>query len=205
MYCVGVSGNIGSGKSTAVRIFKSLGISVICADSIARHLTAAGSPSLQSIQAYFGDHVVEHSGELNRALIKKIIFETPEHRVWLENLLHPLIRKEIKQQVLQCKSPYCVIEIPLLTQREDYPYLNRVLVILANPEKQILRMMHRDNISHSEARVILGTQPDEASRRKLADDVIMNNGTVDELRENVQVLHNHYISLASLDASRGKN
>lgn len=197
MYCVGLTGNIASGKSTVAAFFKNKGVMVISADEIAREITAPHEPALTLIKDHFGHEVITTQGELNRSALRTIIFENPKERLWLEGLLHPLIRQRIIEEIAESPSPYSVIEIPLLKDREVYPYLNRILVILANREEQIRRVMNRDNCSREHAKAILAVQPEELSREKIADDIVINTGSLSELEEKIEKLHQMYLQLAS--------
>ncbi|WP_239005184.1 dephospho-CoA kinase [Legionella sp. MW5194] len=196
MYCVGLTGNIASGKSSAIRCFKRLGIPVVIADDIAREVTAPGQPALRAIQEHFGDTML-HQGELNRSKLRQLIFKHPDERQWLETLLHPLIRRQIETRITSFAAPYCVIEIPLLLDRSHYPYLNRILVILSEPERLIERVMTRDQHTREEALAILAAQPDEAARRAIADDLIINEGSIVEFEHKINDLHEKYLFLAS--------
>lgn len=193
MYCVGLTGNIASGKSTAIACFKSLGVHVIIADQLARELTQRNSAAFQQICEHFGWEVINEDGELDRRLLRKIIFSDASQRLWLENLLHPLIRSRIKTEIASSSGSYCVIEIPLLTDRHDYPYLNRVLAILSDKNQQIRRLMERDNCDEAAAEAILKTQPDDTARRQIADDLIINNGSLAKLTQQIKTLHERYL------------
>lgn len=198
MYSIGLTGNIASGKSTVTQHFADLGVGVINADTIARELTAVGQPALQVITEYFGADIITESGELNRAALRKRIFNYPRERLWLEALLHPLIRSAIGERLAIIGShPYCVIEIPLLTSTEGYPYLDRVLVVLADKHKQIERLMKRDNTTRSQALNILHTQPPDEERLRLADDVLFNNNGLETLYKTVDKLHQKYLQAAA--------
>lgn len=197
MYCVGLTGNIASGKSTVINYFKSLGIEVISADLIAKQLTEPNTPTLNKISAYFGATSLKFDGTLDRKTLRSIIFKNPEKRLWLESLLHPLIREEIYLQATTTKSPYCVIEIPLLLDRYDYSYINRVLVVISSIQTQIDRVIERDTCSYTQAQAILAAQPDEIARRQIADDLIINNSTLEALKERVLQLNQNYLKLAS--------
>ena len=197
MYCVGLTGNIASGKSTVATFFKALGITVISADKIARELTRLGQPALHSIAQHFGKSVLSTSGELDRGALRQKIFIDPQQRLWLERLLHPLIRQAIQSKINESSSNYCLIEIPLLNNRLDYPYLDRVLLVLANREQQIIRVILRDNCTREQALAILATQSDDESKQKIADDILMNNGSIAELTKKIEKLHDQYLQLAS--------
>lgn len=197
MYCIGLTGTIASGKSTVADYFRQLGIDVISADEIAHQLTQKKSPILADIAQYFSPHVFSESGELNRRQLREIILQDPKAKSWLEQLLHPLIRKEIQQQVNACQSSYCVIEIPLLTNREDYPYLNRILLVEADTNVQIDRLIERDHCTAAQAQLFLQTHAENNTRAQLADDFIQNTGTKAELLEKVKKMHEEYLGLAT--------
>ena len=196
MYCIGLTGTIASGKSTVAALFATLGIDVINADHIAKALVNRDQPALQDIVNHFGKSVLRVNGELNRRHLRELIVNHPQERLWLEELLHPLIREQIQHSIGHCKSPYCIIEIPLLTDKSNYPYLNRILLVLADHEQQITRIMDRDHSTREQACAILATTfADENKRRLIADDVLVNDETVEALREKVNVLHAQYLSL----------
>lgn len=201
MFCVGLTGTIGSGKSSALAFFQSLGVSVLSADKIARALTARDGKAYALIKDHFGDVVLNEASEINRAALKKIIFENKEERLWLEGLLHPLIREEIEAQMKKVEAegcaPYCVIEIPLLTRDSirDYPYLDRVLVIQVDRGIQIQRVIQRDHCDAESALKIIQAQVGPAHLQGLADDLVLNNASVEELREKIADLHGKYSGL----------
>ncbi len=196
MFCVGITGNIGSGKSTAISFFDALGMSVINADKISKDLTQAGKPAFLQIRDHFGESVVNQDGELNRPLLRQLVFSDTNQRLWLEKLLHPLIRESIKEQVSRATSPYCVIEIPLLSKRADYPYLDRIVVMIADKDKQIARVMQRDNCTEADALAILSSQPSETLLKELADDLVLNDDSREKLNNKLMKLHDKYLHLA---------
>lgn len=160
MFTIGLTGNIASGKSTVINLFKSLGANIIIADDIARELTQSGSPALVAIKAHFGPSVITAGNELNRAALRRIIFDNTKERLWLEALLHPLIQKTIAERVADHNSTtYNVIEIPLLKDRNNYPYLDRVLALIANEEVQIARVIARDHCDVVQAKKLLRLNP----------------------------------------------
>ena len=129
---------------TAAKIFTNLGVEVYSADTVSKALSAINAPAYQSIIDHFGEQIVQKNGEIDRRALRTIIFSDLNERKWLENLLHPLIRKELEALVESCTTPYCVVEIPLLLTKEHYSYLNRILVIVAPEEIQISRVIERD-------------------------------------------------------------
>mgnify|MGYP003390750501 CR=1 FL=1 len=198
MYCIGLTGTIASGKSTVSALFKELGIDVINADQIARQLVQPHEPAFQTIIQHFGSSILTETGELNRRHLRDIITENASERTWLESLLHPLIRKKIEQDINHCKSPYCMIEIPLLTDKESYPYLNRVLLITAMPKQQIARLMERDKSTKKQARAFWATtQANETKRHAIADETLLNDGTINALKIKVNNLHHLYLQKAN--------
>ena len=194
-YCIGLTGSIASGKSTVAACFAALGVDVISADAIAKALVEPGQPALQQIIEHFGEEVLTPQGELNRRDLRERIVKQPVERAWLEACLHQLSRQQIQHDIHQCKPPYCIIEIPLLTDRLHYPYLNRVLLVQGVRETQITRLIARDHQTREQACALLATtHQDEDKRQAIADDKIMNNGSMDALREKVSVLHAQYLN-----------
>lgn len=193
VYCVGLTGGLASGKSTVAELFSNLGIQVIYADKISRELTTKNQKAYDEIIARYGPHLLDEHKELKRANLRSIIFSDPLERNWLENLLHPLIRQRISELVKACTTPYCIVEIPLLIDKKNYPYINRILLVTAPVETQIARVMQRDKCSEKQALAILEAQPDIALRRTHADDVIVNHHGLDELKISVNKLHQHYL------------
>lgn len=194
IYSVGLTGNIASGKSTVAELFSSLGIKIINADQVSRELTVRNSTAYKEIINRFGTEVTLENGELNRRLLRDNIFANPEERAWLERLLHPLIRQRLEQQIQLCTTPYCVVEIPLLIDKKNYPYLNRILLVTAPLDIQIKRVMARDHCTEEQALAIISVQPDIGERIKYADDVIVNDSGLNELKAAVMSLHSKYMS-----------
>jgi len=197
MFCVALTGNIASGKSTVATEFACLGIEIISADVISRQLTTRENPVLAQMVQHFGAAILDSSGELNRRYLRQLVFNDRKQRVWLEELLHPLIRHEIEQRIGSIQSPYCLIEIPLIPDKAHYPYLDRILLVIADREQQITRIMARDTCSREHALAIIATQADESHHRAIADDVLLNNDTLASLQKQVAVLHEQYLQYAS--------
>ncbi|KTD08265.1 dephospho-CoA kinase [Legionella jamestowniensis] len=197
MYCVGLTGGIASGKSTVASLFKNKRITVISADQVARELMQSDEQVQEKIVKQFGESILNSSKEIDRIKLRQIIFANPEQRLWLEQLLHPLIRQRIVELVHNSKSSYSIVEIPLLKERKSYPYLDRVIVVLAEPQEQIKRVMERDNCTQREAQAILAAQPSDAERIAIADDIIFNNTSLAALKLKVEALHQQYLRFAS--------
>lgn len=195
MLIIGLTGRIASGKSTVAEKFKELGINIINADAISKEITRPDSLALKKIVKYFGSSILDKNNKLNRKMLRDIIFKDKSKRLWLENLLHPLIRQEIENKITKCSSEYCVVEIPLLTDKTHYPYLNRILLITLDETTQIERLLQRDNISKEDALLILASQENESKYKEIADDILENNSSVKSLNEKVLQLHKLYIEL----------
>lgn len=193
MYCIGLIGNIASGKSTVANLFKKQGAELISADAIAKQLTAKGKAAFVAITAHFGNTILTNEGELNRRLLRDIIFSHPDERLWLEQLLHPLIRQEIQANIALSQQPFCVVEIPLLRNRADYPYLNRIVLVKACPKQRLARITSRDHTNEQSAMQIMQSQPSDATLEALADDIIVNDGTLITLAERVATLSRDYL------------
>lgn len=196
VYAVALSGNIASGKSTVAAFFAQLGIEVIDADQVSKALTAKNTWAYQKMVEHFGTEILLSNQELDRKRLRAIIFSDSKERVWLEQLLHPLIRQELERRVALCTTPYCLIEIPLLFDRKDYPYINRVLVITAPQKVQISRIMERDHCSEEQALHILKSQADPMLYGQLANDLIVNDSGLAELKQSLEQLHLQYIQEA---------
>ena len=194
VYCVGLTGTIASGKSTVAHYFSKLGVEIISADAISKSLTMKTQPAFNEIVHHFGPTIVNPAGDLDRAHLRQLIFKSPKARLWLEKYLHPLIKTEIKRLIQTVKSPYCLIEIPLLKRRTDFPYLNRILLIQAHPEQQLARCSTRDKSSKNEVLIMLNTQLKTHPLLTKADDVLNNTGSLDELNHMVLKLHKQYLN-----------
>lgn len=202
VYSVGLTGNIASGKSTVAEFFSELGVDVINADRISKELTSKNTPYYQSILSHFGASVVLGNGDLDRRRLRDIVFSDNKERLWLENLLHPAIRKKIEDKIKECTSPYCLIEIPLLFNKKHYPYLQKVLLVTAPLESQLDRVIKRDNCSREQALDILATQPSLKQRMEAADDVLNNESGLIELKAKVNELHKKYLEEVNIERKR---
>ena len=198
MFTVGLTGGIGSGKSTVADFFAAHGVPVIDTDRIARAETAPGSPALSAIRAVFGEVVIQADGTLDRAALRHRVFADAAARHQLEAILHPPIRQAVdKARAALTAAPYVLIVIPLLVERGGYrDMLNRVLVIDCPEDLQIARVMARSGLTRNEVKAILATQASRAERLAIADDVIINTASSEALQEQVAVLHRRYLALA---------
>jgi dephospho-CoA kinase len=197
-YCVVLTGGIGCGKSLTASGFARLGVEIIDTDLIARELTAVGGMAMASIQKIFGAEYCLIDGSLNRKRMRERVFNEPNARIRLENILHPMIRACVVQRLNDSTDPYVLLVVPLLAESGAYRELtDRVLVVDCDPAQQIERVMRRDGISDSMARAMLAAQADRESRLALADDVIDNRNDMDNVEVEVRHLHQVYLRLAT--------
>lgn len=200
MYVVGLTGGIGSGKSAASARFEALGISAVDADVIAREVVQPGTPALDAITSHFGNDILQDDGTLDRAALRKIIFQSETDKHWLESLLHPLIGEETLRQLAAAQSPYVLFISPLLVESGQKALCQRLLVIDVPEELQVERTMARDTNERSQVERIIASQARREDRLAQADDVICNDGGLEALHDAVDRLHQHYLTLASTHA-----
>lgn len=198
VFCVGLTGGIASGKSTVAELFFDLGIQIINADKISKELTAKDQLAYQEIVSRYSTEILDNDQELNRRGLRTIIFSDPKERHWLEQLLHPLIRQKIKETVAASATSYCMVEIPLLIEKKNYPFINRILLIDASDEIRITRIMHRDQCNKEQALAILTSQPNIKLRLKEADDLLINDLGYLELKTAVSKLHQKYLQFSMM-------
>jgi dephospho-CoA kinase len=201
MLTIGLTGGIGSGKSAVARIFKQLEVPVFDTDVIARELVEPGQPALDEIIRTFGKTVVLGDGQLNRQELKTLIFNDDGAREQLEAILHPRIREKLFTLFDQCDAPYCVAVIPLLVEHNWHKIVDRVLVVDADQTTQLKRVQQRDQLPPETIKQIMTAQATRGERLAVADDVITNNGDLDQLGAEVQKLHQQYLSLAKQQQS----
>lgn len=189
---VGLTGGIGSGKSAAAECFAALGVGIVDADIVAREVVAPGQPALQQIAAHFGDQVIAADGSLQRRVLREIVFADPEQRRWLEQLTHPLIAQSIQRQLAASTGPYALLVSPLLLETTQRELVQRVLVIDAPETLQVARTVARDQAQPEQVRQIMAAQMPREQRLAHADDVIVNQGDLEQLRQQVVQLHQQY-------------
>lgn len=195
MPVIGLTGGIGSGKSTVADLFAHSGAAVIDTDLIARQLVTPGSPALAEIRAAFSDAVLDSAGKLDRAGLRRLVFADDTARRRLEAILHPRIRSDVKHALAEVQTPYAVVVIPLLIETGGYrDMLDRVLVVDCPETLQIERVMARNGLSAEDVRAIMATQASRAARLAAADDVIENTGSAETLRSAVAALHQRYLN-----------
>jgi dephospho-CoA kinase len=195
-WILGLTGGIGSGKSAAAQCFIELGIHLVDADQAARWVVEPGRPALTRIVEHFGTEVLQADGTLDRAVLRELIFKDSEQRVWLEGLLHPLIREEITQVLARAESPYAILVSPLLLETTQHQMVKRVLVIDVPQALQIERTVRRDSSDEEQVRAILKAQISREDRLRRADDVIVNDRDLTWLKTQVERLHDFYLTLS---------
>jgi dephospho-CoA kinase len=196
-YTVALTGGIGSGKSTIANAFAALGVPLIDADRIAREVVEPGSPALQRIVERHGPDILTDQGALNRARLREIIFQSPDEKTWLNNLLHPLINARTQQLKALATAPYVLWVVPLLVENGLQRQADRVLVVDVDEATQIARTIQRDGIDLQQAKNILSAQATRSARLAVADDVINNSGAPADALPQVAALHQRYLTLAA--------
>jgi len=199
---IGLTGGIASGKSAVSRCFASLGVPIIDADKIAKNLLLKGAPLLKALKQRFGNDIFTESDELDRKKLGAIVFNSPDDLEWLNQLTHPLVRKEIQSQLDQVDDDYVIIDVPLLVDKNGKipSYLrrliDRVLVVSISNELQRERLCSRDQITQEQANSIISNQSTLAQKLQHADDIVDNNGSFEQLESQVTKLHNQYLELS---------
>ena len=197
MFTVGLTGGIGSGKTTIARFFLDQKIEVINADEIARKVVEPGTAALSKIQERFGGEILINEKNLNRALLREKIFKDDSQRIWLESLLHPLIEKEITNLIVVAVSRYVILESPLLFETNQHKLVNRTLVVDVSPKVQLERAISRDGGSERTIKAIIDSQISRDDRISLADDIIDNEQNFQSVRTQLKKFHQNYLNLAN--------
>ncbi len=197
-FIVGLTGGIGSGKSTVAELFAQRGAALVDTDVIAHALTGAHGGAMRELAAAFGDGVLRADGGLDRAAMRRLAFADPVVRARLETILHPLIRA---QSEVACAAavaaPYVLLIVPLLVESADYRRrADRVLVVDCDEAVQIARVMARSGLAAEEVEAIMATQASRAQRQAAADDLVFNDGEMAALAAQVDGLHEKYLDLA---------
>lgn len=196
MLIVGLTGGIGSGKSTVAERFAARGVPVIDADAVAREVVEPGTVGLARIVEAFGQDILDENGRLSRSRLGARIFQAPGARKRLEAILHPLIRVEMQRRIAHITAPYCVLVIPLLIESGQSDLVHRVLVVDTPRELQYRRVMARDKRPPAEIEAILDAQVSREDRLAAAHDIIVNDTDLDALDRQVARLHQHYLELS---------
>lgn len=196
MLIIGITGGIGSGKTAASDYLGSRGITVVDADQVSRQVVEPGQPALEQIRAQFGDQVLQADGQLDRAALREIVFADPEQRRVLESITHPAIATEIRNQLERSDSPYSILVSPLLLETDQHQLVDRVLLVDVPESVQVERTARRDEVPGDQVRHIMAAQMDRQERRRKADDIVLNDGSLADLHEQLDHLHDYYLELA---------
>ncbi len=197
MLIVGLTGGIGSGKSTVADRFAARGVPCIDADQLTRELVEPGTPLLAEIVTNFGDDMLDHEGRLDRRRMRERVFADPAERERLESLLHPAVYAAMRSRIASLVAPYCLLVIPLLVETGGIHKVHRVLVVDVDVDDQRHRTSARDGVDSDQVEAILASQASRSERLAAADDVIDNRGAPADLEAQVQSLHRRYLELAA--------
>ena len=196
MFVVGLTGGIGSGKSTVAEMFTAFDVELVDADIAAREVVAPGTSALAEIAEHFGSGILMEDGNLDRRALRQVIFHQDQEKHWLEELLHPLIRRWLKQQISSSRAAYCLLVSPLLLETDQAKLVDRILVIDVSVDTQIARTLARDGGEERTVRAIVASQIDRSERLEHADDIISNDLPLIPLRQRVEKLHQEYLAMA---------
>ena len=202
MLRIGLTGGIGSGKSTVASLFAMRGVPVIDTDEISRHLSEPGQPAFDEIVRVLGEDILDQDRKIDRNRLRDRVFENGDERRRLEAILHPRIREVVQEKLTEFAAPYCIVVVPLLIESGFTDLTDRVLVVDATETTQIQRAAQRSGLSEPETRKIMAAQASRMQRLQKANDVIDNNADRKRLEAEVERLHQWYLSLA---ATVGKN
>jgi dephospho-CoA kinase len=200
LFAIGLTGGVASGKSAVAALFAKRGITVVDADVAAREVVAPGQPALAEIAGEFGDDVLQADGQLDRAALRRHVFGDDGARRRLEAILHPRIRVMLRDDAQRATGPYGIVAIPLLAEgggRAVYPWLARILVVDVHRDIQVERVMRRDGIDAVLAERMLAAQASRQARLAIADDVVVNDGALEDLDAHVAALDRRYRALST--------
>ncbi|MDP4532044.1 dephospho-CoA kinase [Marinobacter salarius] len=196
MAVVGLTGGIGSGKSTVARLFGALGVHWVDADDVAREVVEPGTPALETIAEHFGQEILLPDGGLDRAALRRIVFDAPEERAWLEGLLHPVIREELMRQLHpdNYSLPYVLLASPLLLETDQHELVEKIVVVDVPVDVQIQRTMARDTNDREQVERIIAAQMPREQRLQKADHVVDNNRAMIDVERQVEQLHQTFLA-----------
>lgn len=199
-YVVGLTGGIGSGKSSAAQHFVAHGVPLIDTDLIARQLTAPAGAALPALRAGFGDQLFLTDGSINRQAMRELVFSQATQRRRLEGILHPMIEQEVRAQqthIAEQGAPYLILDVPLLYETPALQaYCHRILLIDCHQDTQLSRVMARNRLPEEQVRAIIAAQSTRQQRQHLAHDIVVNEGSLDALHAQLHRLHQRYLQLA---------
>lgn len=196
-FIIGLTGGIGSGKTTVSNMFRSFGVEVIDADEVSRSLLLPDSFALEELTKQFGNQLLNADHSLNRAALRQLIFTDPVAKAWTEQLLHPLIRQTINSLIENSRKPWLILSAPLLLENKAYGFVDRILVVDSSEALQLERSSTRDNADIAHIKQIMAAQLPRSARVAAADDIIENDRDLAHLEAQVKQLITHYEELAN--------
>jgi len=201
MFIVGLTGGIGSGKSTASKIFATLNVTIVDADHVAREVVEPNSPALKEIISRYGEKILQKDETLDRAQLRKIVFANEGERKWLESITHPLIRSTISKRLQAERSseeaPYRILETPLLFESAQKTMVSRSCLIDVDKNTQLQRVMQRDKNNEEQVQAMIAAQMPREQKLAIADDIVDNSGDLKNLQHQIKSLHQLYCELAN--------
>jgi len=192
---IGLTGGIGSGKSTITDLFSQYNIPIIDADIIAHQLVEPGQPALLQLQQLFGKSILNNDATLNRGYLRDLVFSDKEKKIQLEAVLHPLVFQKMQSECDKQNSHYGILSIPLLIETKMTDFVDHILVVDCPVETQVERVKLRDKLSSERILSIISSQTSRKTRLSYADNIIDNSNSASQLAEQVKKLHNHYLNL----------
>ena len=197
VFTIALTGGIGSGKSVVAFLFEKLGVPVIDSDKISKSIVLPCGPCFKKIIDEFGEKILTNKGTIDRDKLREIVFDNTSARLKLENILHPIIFKNIDSQMTLISYPYCLIIVPLLIETKSTERFDRILVIDTLESLQLKRIAERDSISSILIKKIIKTQAKRKERLRYANDIIVNNDTIMNLNKSINTLHKKYLGLSN--------
>ena len=195
-FIVGLTGGIGSGKTTIANEFAKLGVTLVDADIVARDVVKLGSPCLKAIEGKFGKQILMADNTLDRSQLRKLIFADESNKQWLNDLMHPLIREQMLHALKQATSTYCILVAPLLFENNLQKLTDTTLVIDVPEQVQLSRTCHRDKVDEQQVKSIIASQINRDERIARADQVIDNTQSLSAVYQQIDLLHTKYIALS---------
>ena len=193
---IGLTGGIGSGKSAVAKFFLGEGITVIDADELSREVIEPGTTGFKRVLDNFSAEILDPNGCIDRSKLRIEVFDSPEKKIILESITHPLVRDLLSQRIIDSKSLYSIIMVPLIYETKSMSMYNRILVIDCDPELQLLRASSRDNNSKDQIQKIINSQCTREERLSIANDVIPNNDSLENLKVRSLAMHKFYLGLS---------
>lgn len=193
---VGLTGGIGSGKSAAANFFQNEGITVIDADGLSREVIEQDTPGFEKIVDCFGSAIIDSDGSINRAFLRQEVFDDEKKKKLLESIIHPLVRDLMIKKIAASQSPYSIIMVPLIFETNSMNNYNRILVIDCDPIVQLERAMLRDKNSKIQIQKIIDSQCSREERISIANDIIPNNDSLENLKIRSIAMHKFYLGLS---------